>query len=186
MRLNSKFFLAALAIAGLSLLPSPIYAQEEVPQPMLEAKASVPTGAIYSAVPSKRVWTNDDFPSAIPEPEPVQAEEETAVSKTAAEPAVPEADAKKLQQVQEEVSEEMLAVARSRQKAYDDTLSLVQSRLERETDPFRIQVYQQILKDTLGLQEINRHLLEQFEAKSGQEPAAASSEARQAQDSERQ
>lgn len=195
-RPRNKFLLPTIVMAGLWLLPSPGHTQEvlvstckkvlvstrkkaavstckEVPQTTLAAPVSAPPVSAppegkYSSVRAKRLWTNDDFPSFLtPESEPKTEGESAATA--------PEPEGAEIQQVRQEVTEEMRASARARQKAYEDTLSLVQSKLETETNPFRIKVYQQILEDTAGLQKINQHLLEQFQERAGgegEEPSA--------------
>ena len=75
------------------------------------------------------------------------------------------ADDPELENVRNEVAEEMLQIAREREKSYDSTIDLVKARLETEQNEFRVDVYRQILEDTLHLKEINKHTLEQFEKK---------------------
>ncbi|MBI4464351.1 MAG: hypothetical protein HY647_06565 [Acidobacteria bacterium] len=153
-------FLAAMTAA--ILLPSIVEADpKESVRRVVATTSYVSSGAQNSIMDrTKRVWTNDDFFSR----EPVALEETPAPAEN------PETAAKKpvegsqeLQQVEKEVREEMLVTARNRQKAYEDTIGIIEGRLQSETSEFRIQVYQKILEDTRGLQKINEQMLKRFE-----------------------
>ncbi|MBI4460682.1 MAG: hypothetical protein HY648_11565 [Acidobacteria bacterium] len=121
-----------------------------------------------TAEPNKRVWSNDDFPARESETAPGEPEQGPVVA-VAPEKAVASAadSSPEVEQAQREVAEEMLATARNRQKSYDDTIGLVEARLQTETSEFRKEVYQKILADTKNLKQINDQMLKRFESMSG-------------------
>ncbi len=59
----------------------------------------------------------------------------------------------------------MQAIARGSQKAYDETIKMVNAKLQSETDSVRIEVYKKILEGTLALKEENNRVLDRFGAK---------------------
>ncbi len=123
----------------------------------------------------KKVWTNDDFPAADAPAAPEKADAQPAPApKPAVEvAAVPQAElSPDLQKARQDIAAEMLATAKAREKAYDDTINDVKAKLETETNEFRIEVYNNILRDTTALKEVNKHVFEQFGEKSPAKPEA--------------
>ena len=162
-----SLLLAAMAAAILS--PGAVQAEEQ--ETAAQAVATTLYAPVvwetYVASRLKRVWTNDDFPAR--EPAPSSASEETPAPLGIPEAAEkgPAADSEEFQHAQKEVTEEMLVTARNRQKAYEDTIGLIEARLLSETSEFRIGVYQRILEDTRNLQKVNEQMLKRFEALTG-------------------
>lgn len=114
----------------------------------------------------KRVWTNDDFASA---PVAARAGDPAPAAKAEPKPSPrpPAHSDPEVEAARNEVLGEVLAMARIRQKAYEDSAAVVNAKLEKETNPFRIDVLQKILKDTLELSAANQRLLEQLGGKAG-------------------
>lgn len=161
-------FLAAITAAILS--PSTVQAgQEESASRGTVKRPNVSLVARNSiAGQTKRVWTNEDFPSREPVvPSSTSEEGSTLTENPGAEAKNAVGDGQEFQQVQKEVREEMLATARNRQKAYEDTIGIIEGRLQGETSEFRIQVYQRILEDTRNLQKINEQMIQRFEDRTG-------------------
>ena len=117
---------------------------------------------------SKRVWSNEDFPSRTTETAPEVTPAAVApapkpVVETKAKVDVPESP--EIQKARQEVIDEMLATAKKREKAYDETIHDVNAKLEKETNTFRIEVYKNILRDTQALKEVNAQVQKQFGGK---------------------
>ena len=122
---------------------------------------------------AKRVWTNDDFQPADPGPAIEQSNPKPATSaKPAVELAISQQSEENpdLVKARKEVVDEMITTAKAREKAYDDTISDVKAKLETETNEFRIEVYNNILRDTAALKAVNKRALEQFGVKSEPKP----------------
>jgi len=114
---------------------------------------------------ARRIWTNDDFASAPAAPAPAQAAPAPkAEPKPAPKALAPDPD---IEAARKEVLGEVLATARARRKAYEDSIVIIQAKLQKEANPFRIDVLQKILKDTQDLSATNQRLLELLGEKTG-------------------
>ena len=156
-------------------LPSVSQAQPDArPQRVVIAvMTALPVAENCPHHPEERVWTNDDFIGSSLEEVLLRPDDKVAAMEKADTPPAFSKGGAELDKARREVEEEMLATARARQKAYDDTISLMKAKLETETSEFRATVYKQILEDTLGLKRINQQVLERFSEKSSSaEPEA--------------
>lgn len=115
---------------------------------------------VHAGSKAKRVWTDDDFAST-----KAQAEAAPTPKPVAAAPAEPAPE-----QVRRQVQQEMVATARVRQKAFEQTINEIKAKLDAETDSFRREVYQRILNETMALNQNNQRLLERYAERS---PASA-------------
>lgn len=114
-----------------------------------------------------RVWTNDDFAAATAAGSAADQEKSVPAASNTGRSQNPIEQNPEMQKAREDVKNEMIATAKVRRKAYDDTINDVTTKLRTEVNPFRIEVYNNILRDTLALREINNKVLEQF----GEDPA---------------
>ncbi|MBI4442040.1 MAG: hypothetical protein HY649_01540 [Acidobacteria bacterium] len=150
------------AMAAAILYPVTVQAEEQESAPRVVATTPHATLVAENYIPSrvKRVWTNDDFPArelAAPSDALAEAPAPTGNPETAEE-------SEELQNAEKEVIEEMLVTARNRQKAYEETIGIIEGRLQSETSQFRIEAYQRILEDTRSLQKVNEQTIQRFEA----------------------
>ena len=108
---------------------------------------------------TRRVWTNDDFT-------PAAAPVAPAADKMPAAPAKLELseNGDDYTRLRKEVNDELVESARARDKTYEESLALIQKRMETEPDPFRVEVLKKIIADTEQLRESNRRILKQFGA----------------------
>jgi hypothetical protein len=136
--------LAAAALAAL-LTVSEGWAQVGPPE----------EGAAPAKPRAKRVWTNDDFPSAVPQP--VAAKPASPAPAAAATVASPEAE-----RARAEVASEMLSAAQLRQRAYESNLTEIRNKLQAEASPFRRQVFEKFIRDVETLSAQNQKLTQQL------------------------